>query len=71
MRQPSLPKRFPDAPFVARTKIWTPMRSTAEIDGPYDETAGHLLLMVASISHPKGKKLAAMKRCLKVLLEDL
>ena len=69
MRQLSLPKQFPDAPFVARTKIWTPQRNSAEITGPYDEVAGELLLMVATIAHPKGKKLAAMKKCLKILLE--
>ena len=70
MRQLTLPKQFPDAPFVARTKVWTLDRNTAEIEGPYEETAGHLLLMVASTAHPEGKKLAAMKKCLKVLLDN-
>ena len=69
MRKPSLPKQFPDALFVARTKVWTPERGSAEVTGPYDETAGHLLLMVAVNAHPGGKKLVAMKKCLKVLLE--
>lgn len=67
-RKPSLPKQFPDAPFVTRGKIWTPKRSVVEYSGPYDDVSGHLLLMVAATAHPKGKKLAAMEQCLKVLL---
>jgi hypothetical protein len=69
MRQLPLPKRFPDAPFVGRTKVWTDDGGSVEAEGPYDDVAGHLLLMVAVHAHPKGKKLAAMKKCLKVLLE--
>ena len=70
MPKPSLTQRFPEAPFVARTKVWTKDRSTVEADGPYDEVAGALLLMVAVNAHPEGRKLAAMKRCLKVLMEE-
>jgi len=51
-------------------KVWTPERGSIEMDGPYDETAGHLLIMVGANAHPTGKKLAAMKRCLKALLDD-
>jgi len=70
MARPSLPKRFPHAPSPVRTKIRTPERGSAEIEGPCDETAGYLLLMVASNSGPNGKKPAAMKKCLDALLED-
>ncbi len=65
--QKALLKKFADAPFVAKTKIWTPDRNSAEVDGPYDDVAGHLLLMVASLSHPKGKDRKAMRECLEVL----
>ena len=65
-----LPKRFPDASFLVRAKVWTPERDTVEVEGPFDKTAGYLLLMVASNAHPTGKKLKAMKECLEILLKE-
>ena len=66
-RKLPLPKQFPKAPFVVRMKVWTPTRASAEITGPFDDVPGELLLMVGVLAHAKGKKLAAMKRCLKAL----
>ena len=68
-RQLSLPTRFPDSPFLVRAKYWTPDRGTMEVEGPYDEVPGELLMMVSVHGHATGKKLAAMKRCLKALQE--
>ena len=65
----SLPKRFPDAPFIARLKIWTPKRNIIEVEGPYDETSGELILLAACITQPNDTQLAAMKECLSVLKE--
>lgn len=66
-RKPSLPNRFPKAPFVAKVKLWTPDRNILEAEGPYNETAGRLLAMVAACAHPRGKKRKAMEDCLAVL----
>lgn len=62
--------KFPDAPFVARTKIWSPLRNSLEVDGPYNDIAGELLMRVAVCSHPTGRKLEAMRKCLEILKED-
>ena len=63
-RERNLKALFPESPFLARVKVWTPDRNTLETDGPYDEVSGELLTLVAAIAHPQGEALEAMKRCI-------
>lgn len=71
MKQRNLIRLFPRSPFLARIKFWTEERNIAEIDGPYDEVPGELLLMIASRPHAQGADLKAMKACMDALKKNL
>lgn len=58
MRERDLLKHFKNAPFILKIKMWTPKRSTIEIEGGYPEHVGNLLNILLS----KGKYTAIEKQ---------
>lgn len=67
-RKLSLPARFPEAAFIIKAKIWTPQRSTIEIEGHYEHDQGFLaLLLLSSVKGLNPHEASLAKELLELL----
>lgn len=63
MSRKPLNKRYPGS-WVARMKVWTKEGGSLEVEGPFADIPGELLMAISVRSHPKPEQAKIMKTCL-------